>query len=638
MTRKVRGTYTNQPLPPDEAQVPASTSSPPAAKAGPSTSRPAVPGLSPRKSNSSIVTVDSTLAELLRDRADLEEKLAREANAGHRSSRASTAAKQTPRRRASVPSTTAGDIAPTTTTTNVPSRGIGHAIKEIALRTDLVSALDPGQDRAFRARIQPDGGRQFDVDAARQHLQNALAAIDARSDIPEAAKRTLRSDIKTIERAIDSLTTDTKAARAWLLLLRPALSFLPLFLPLRSSPQQLKSMTVLIASYVKTNTLGAGLLLRPTTNSAVVWRHIKNRDFANDFQALALLANVFKSQRAIELAHSGEYNATMGVLSAATLVGLFYGDKIVDIANRAVHGSVRPSLEGITLSPETKDLIQQLGQVTDESRGALENERRVFKAEGNRLSDTGDWQVGQILQGMDHLNQDLNRLSGTQEAARPRNHDLAAKTTLAVGALLICAGCIPLFRNETIAVVDLSADAAFTTLHMGATALNPNASAQESLDAFKQWVGLSMVMLIVFGINEAKGDIINQGGKAFGVFAAGLAVANLLLPAVLGAGAAYAMGKLILAKAQRGDTESVAQDLEGLGGMAMDNLAAHLATEEPTSADMPQGRITESPNLEPQNSAENLTVLLQNTYRLEKKLDGSDAEPTAGDTDQTRRS
>jgi hypothetical protein len=450
-------------------------------------------------------------------------------------------------------------------------------------KLDVVSALDPGHDRLFRQRIER-GGEHFSTGELRQALTELERGI-GEAGLTEDTKKTLRIDIENIQSDIASITND-KRMRHYVELLgvRLLLTPLPILLPLLAKPTQFKGASVLIASYVKTCLLAFGLMFVPTADSKVIRRHTMNRDLANNIQALLLLANAIPTAKAKKVSDGVGYNVAVGLAGFAALMLAFYGTRFMkDQYNRTRYGAAKPNRlahYATGLSQDSKDFLTQSASSIDRQAKLLEDERSAFKEEGRRLTDTADWQVGQILGGLHKLQNDLLRLSGVSEGTPGRNPDKISKAIMfGVSAAVLAAPIVPvtgLFiapNPETIPLVDLVIDYAFTMFHMGAIMNNPSASLQESRDAFKQWVGYSGVLAYCFGANAAKGDPVSQGGKAFAAFATGLSVANSTVATPQGIIMAEVVAA-ILAKFRRGDTEGARRDLQAVGETIIDELDA----------------------------------------------------------------
>lgn len=421
------------------------------------------------------------------------------------------------------------------------------------------------------------------METLRRELSELERNLQA-ADLPESSKITLRTDIQTIRSDIDSITHDKKKRHyAALAAVRVVLTPLPVLLPLLAEPTQFKGASVLIASYIKTSIITLGLMGTPTADSKVIKRHAMNRDFANVFQALLLISNLIPTEGARKVSESASYNAAAALAGFAALMLMFYGGALVKGQyNRARHGAATHgelSKLADRLPQESKDFLRQWGGRIGGLRANLQNERADFKASSHRLSDTADWQVGQILNGQLALQRDLLRLGGASETSNSvSDPDKLSKAIMfGVSAAVLAAPIVPvtgLFispKPEMIPLVDLLTDYAFTMFHMGAIWMNPNASLQEAQDAFKQWVGYSGILAYFFGANAATGDQVSKGGKAFAAFATSLSIANSTIATPQGVLMAEVV-TAIFAKCRSGDADGARRDLQAVGEAVIQEL------------------------------------------------------------------
>jgi len=545
-----------------------------------------------------------------------------------------------------------GNLRGTTTTAMTYLASKAHEV-------DLVGALAPRNDRDFRRLIGPQGAAaSTGTVAILEHLERLEHDIGL-LEIPQAAKRTLQLDIAEIRSDIAGLTNDkARADYAALVAVRLVLSPLPVLLPLLSNPTQFHGAALIIASVVKTSFIAMGLFLNPTANGKVVIRHAMNRDLANNLQALMLLANIVPTPKAEAISSSVPYNVVVGITGFIVLMVAFYGKSAIKAQyNLHRHGATSPKKLGDyaeSLSDESKQFLTQMAGRTHDQYSALQDERRTFKAAGKRLTSSADWQVSQILGGMEKLQQDMLRLAGVKPV-EGHNEDKVGKSIMfGISAAVLFAPIIPVTglaitpKPETIPMVDLIIDYAFTMFHMGAILRNPSASVQEAQDAFAQWVGFSGVMSYCFGANAAQHDPVSKGGKAFAEFAIGLSIANVTLATPLGTTMADFVS-LIFNKLRLKDEAGARRDLTVLGEQIMQSmpeipLQERVGTtqEIPVEGDVPSERRV-SQSEESSRSERILTVPGEQIMRsmpeipLQERVGTAQEVPVEGDAHSERR-
>lgn len=473
-------------------------------------------------------------------------------------------------------------------------------------QVDIVNALAPRQNRAFRAQIGDTGGTGGEDGATlttqlREHLHAIRDEILAgrgteggyRYDLPAPARNRLLRDIASVEAGLNGLTEDKgAAAKVGIVATRLALTPLPLLLPLLSHEQQRNGVALIVASLCKTWLIAAGLFMNPTANGRVVGQHVLNRDLANSLQAVLLIANIIPTKQAEAVSENLAYNLVVGVAGFVALMAAFYGAHGAKAQiDRYRHGAATPgSLGAFTarLSPESRAFLEGMATGTATHYDALQRARADFKAGGQRLTNTADGHVSHILGGLQQLKDDMLRLAGIPQPAglASRNEDKVGKGIMfGISAAVLFAPIIPVTgagikpKLETIPLVDLLIDYAFTMFHMGAILRNPGASVQESHDAFSQWVGFSGVMAFCYGANAALGDPIAKDDKAWGKFIAGLSIANTTVATPLGTTMADAVS-LVFSLLRRGVREGAGRQLAVIGEAIME-APVHEPAHEP---------------------------------------------------------
>jgi len=117
-----------------------------------------------------------------------------------------------------------------------------------------------------------------------------------------------------------------------------------------------------------------------------------------------------------------------------------------------------------------------------------------------------------------------------------------------------------MFYQNKITAVDLGVDALFNIYNGFNQALDPNVSWQQSLETFKNWTSLSLVMAPMQAGNLLAGNPVEQSNQNMLIGASALTAANLLVAGPFGALVNLVVGKA-LARAKR-DVPTQAPPLE----------------------------------------------------------------------------
>jgi hypothetical protein len=490
--------------------------------------------------------------------------------------------------------------APTLTPDNRVSTWLKNAAVGMWKETDLYSALRPGDDKEFRDLLMNPPTGQVSLPQRRAQLVEWDAEIQA-ADLPAALKAHFRESINDTIATLDGLTTQTNPWSRGAKLVAQAILTTPIsiVLPLFAIPIERQQVDVIIASYVKTTLLRVGLAARATTNNAVIRNNYLNRDFANVIQSLALSLNLYPQTR--KVADNPAYSIAAALVSAGLLAYTFYPNELKALPGKAgralkqglryVTGGAPPApaeraarvggVAAADVSDSGKALLQGLSKEVFAARARVDGQRAGFKASGKSLTDSADWQFGQLVKGYYDFARELEAFTASDQqlGGSIRDPDRAAKLGLAALSGAICLGVTAEFFQNNITVVDMGVDALFNIYNNFKQALDPNVSWQQSLDTFKNWTSLSVVMAPTQAANLIAGGLVEKSDANMLAGAGVLTAANLLVAGPVGAGIKQIVGRC-LARAQ--DDAEIAGD---------DRITELVGDEEPdpieTTAEAP---------------------------------------------------
>ncbi|WP_267849216.1 hypothetical protein [Robbsia betulipollinis] len=443
---------------------------------------------------------------------------------------------------------------------------LSNAATAIWKQTDLYTGLHAGDDAAFRERMMHPPHDQMSLPQRKAQLTGWANEI-ARMALPDNLKQHFRDSIQDTISTIDGLIRNANPWSRTAKLVAQAIlcTPLPIVLPLFAVPIERQQMDVIIASYVKTTMLRGGLAMRASANNAAITNLYLNRDYANVIQSLALSLNLFGRTRGV--ADNPAYSVGAAVASAAALAYTFYPDQVKSLPGHVVrtvkqvaslitrNGPLPPREQSVRVggvdasgvSDESKAGLHALGGQVFQARASLASERHGFKDAGKTLSDTADWQFGQMLKGYHNLARDLEAFTASPGPANGSVHDpdRTAKLALAIMSGTICAGVTAEFYQNKITAVDMGVDALFNIYNGLNQALDPNVSWQQSLDTFKNWTSLSLVMAPMQAGNLLAGNPVERTDKNMLVGAGALTAANLLVAGPFGAAVKIVVGKAL---------------------------------------------------------------------------------------------
>jgi len=448
-------------------------------------------------------------------------------------------------------------------------------------QTDLYTGLNTGDDKEFRERMMHPPPGQMSLPQLKEQLSNWAKDI-AELDLPADLKKHFRDSINDTRAAIDSLIKNTNPWKRGAKLVAQAIlsTPLPIVLPLFAVPIERQQMCVIIASYVKTTMLRGGLGMRATADDAAIANLYLNRDYANVIQSIALSLNLFSETSWI--ADNPAYSIGAATASAVALAYTFYPGQVTSLPRRTVravrqvasfitgNGLLPPDQRAVKVggidtagvSGANKEKLHALGGKVLAVRTELALQQRYAKAAGKILTDTADWQFGQVLKGYYNLARELDSFTALPGATRGKVHDPDRIAKLALASLsgAICIGVTAMFYQNKITAVDLGVDALFNIYNGFNQALDPNVSWQQSLETFKNWTSLSLVMAPMQAGNLLAGNPVEQSNQNMLIGASALTAANLLVAGPFGALVNLVVGKA-LARAKR-DVPTQAPPLE----------------------------------------------------------------------------
>jgi hypothetical protein len=198
---------------------------------------------------------------------------------------------------------------------------------------DVWAALSKGDE----AVILADHNYQQGVRDIRQSVTQLLEGIQAsRANMPEANYNTATRNLQRAHRLLDALAgidlskMKGKGALAGLVLANAALMTINLavFVYLPFAKNENKTKALYIASASKTMFLSLGLMWRMTTNRDAIFNLNRNRNFVNTLQSALFYFTLLAGYKALPRAAQNGYAATVGVVSAAAGISLFYGPEM----------------------------------------------------------------------------------------------------------------------------------------------------------------------------------------------------------------------------------------------------------------------------------------------------------------------
>jgi hypothetical protein len=437
-----------------------------------------------------------------------------------------------------------------------------HRFMDAAKRTamavvrmsDLRTALMRGDDDLFIAGLRapqptPAGTQSHDARLLRLNADVAhMREVLLQSQAPAALIVHLNRGLAEIESTLQALQTDRPLGTrmAVHLAMHGLLSPLPLAVPVYNRQNQFASE--LVGLYAKTTLMAIGSMRSPTaTNKHSLLDHFMARHYINIVQAAIFVVPTFVGKLNKAGEHPG-FTAAAGALSTAALFGGFFGKEIKELLNTWRHGSPNPDLTAAAavLTSTTRDALASVMNLVQADQAALLGARDEFTQNGqHELSPYTSKQVTLAANAYTSIASELGQALGLQDTTPAENRDRTAKLALAVFASAVCATTTGLMYPDKIGMVDLGADAIFTTALMVKLAVNHNVTQGDALEEFKSFAGLSLVMLTVLTANQAADQFIDRGPTGLLVGSVAMAALNCTLPGPLGHAAGLGIEKLM---------------------------------------------------------------------------------------------
>ncbi|SFQ32709.1 hypothetical protein [Variovorax sp. 770b2] len=245
---------------------------------------------------------------------------------------------------------------------------------------DVWAALSKGDEAAILA----DRNYQQGVRDIRQDATQLLEGVQAsRANMPEANYNAATKNLQRAHRLLDALagmelsTMKGKGALAALVLSNAALMAINLaaFVYLPFAKNENKTKALYLASASKTMFLTLGLMWRMTTNRDVIFNLNRNRNFVNTLQSALFYFTLLADYKALPKAAQNGYAATVGVVSAAAGISLFYGPEMW-AGIKKLSAKIMGSRDG--MPDEMPDDVLQSLQTLKQQADALTNTPRAL--------------------------------------------------------------------------------------------------------------------------------------------------------------------------------------------------------------------------------------------------------------------
>lgn len=375
---------------------------------------------------------------------------------------------------------------------------------------DIVAAFRQFNDNEFRQLFQdPElvSVSEHMVDAGNiANLRGMLSVLDDQRNLPNLTPQERQDLRKKIQNAIHALGTlrdnasvknRAIAVTSMLTLLTP----LPLALPFIGE-KQYKFGAVVIASLVKTTAYLVALGRLKTADTFAFFDLFRNR-YGQVFCEAVGMAIPTILPKARWLTKNVPFNTGVAIASFIVNMATLFPEAFV-AAGHSIAGLWQTPEQRNELTPDEQALLARWESDCQQLAGIIQSGRADFKASSKAISDLLDRQTGYAIAALSDAakaagNRGAVNAAEENSAAR-HNDDLASKFTLAFISVGLCVLTIVMTKDDPLAVLNLSVDAASSATVMFATALNSSKSKQEAINNFKAWNGLSLSMLFVLGI------------------------------------------------------------------------------------------------------------------------------------------
>jgi len=403
--------------------------------------------------------------------------------------------------------------------------------------SSLLAFKKTHNDAEFIEEIRDGSSQTVNIPQALRNLDLIKTRI-GEAGLPDQLTHEFKTRIDAIRQSLLELNTDKSLLKRVGMVLGPnmIMAGIPFIVPLLGQPRQQQFAAELFALLTKTALEGVGMIRTPSTGVGLVKDRLMARNYANLVQAFEFMLPTFvKPSR--KLGQNIGVDLAAAAVSTILLFAGFLGGDIRKKFNRAVYGSPAPTLKaaGERLSLEARTALDDIHKMVSSETAALRNKRDAFlDGDAKALSPHVNKQV-QLALGL--YSQAAEKIAHTLNVGEGRsddNPDRNAKIALAVFTGLITGATAALIFPDTIGVVDLGSDAAFTTALMSSFVGDPNMSRKDALDEFKTFAGLSVVLLGVLVANKIAHDFIENGLTGLLIGSLTLSALNATMPGLVG--------------------------------------------------------------------------------------------------------
>ncbi|WP_141755110.1 hypothetical protein [Burkholderia plantarii] len=490
-----------------------------------------------------------------------------------------------------------------------PSRGV-KALRMIDA-TSLLALRKTQDDQQFIAQLRDPSSEGANLprllrnlDAIEARLAR-LESVPGRDGLPAEIVAGMRSKLVGARAALQELnSTRSLGTRAAFVAGNLALGVVPFIVPLIGSPRQQQFAAELFALSTKTVLESIGMLRTPTAGKGLMIDRAMARNYANVMQACEFVLPTF-------LKPSKHLSSNLGVDGAAALVStamLFLGFLPKESRQKLsqwFRKSPEPELKaaGEKMSSTMHDALAEVRKLVLAETDALRDTRDAFTAgDVKALSPLVSKQVQLALGAYGALAEDAMHTLGESDGGGS-NPDRKAKAALAVFTGLVTGTTAALMIPDMIGVVDLGSDAVFTTALMSSFVGDPNMSRKDSLDEFKTFAGLSVVMLAMLTANKFADGFMEKGVSGLLIGSLTLMAMNATLPGLVGDASARGL-EAGMHRLSQLDSTQMKEVLSGIGNtlyqaflhQARATVPGAARIDEQPPGDVEMGDVAPAPN------------------------------------------
>jgi hypothetical protein len=375
---------------------------------------------------------------------------------------------------------------------------------------DIVAAFRQFNDNEFRQLFQDPELVSVTAPLVNAdniaNLRGMLATLDNPGNLPNLTPQERQDLRKKIQNAIHALGTlrDNASVKSRAIAVTSMLTLLtplPLALPFIGE-KQYKFGAVVIASLVKTTAYLVALGRLQTADTFAFFDLFRNR-YGQVFCEAVGMAIPTILPKARWLTKNVPFNTSVAIASFFVNMATLFPEAFVAAGHTMARLWQTPEQRS-ELTPDEQALLARWESDCQQLAGIIQSGRSDFKASGKAITDLLDRQTGYAIAALADAAKAAGSRGGVNATdqnniARP-NDDWASKFTLAFISVGLCVLTIVMTKDDPLAVLNLSVDAASSATVMFATALNSSKSKQEAINNFKAWNGLSLSMLFVLGI------------------------------------------------------------------------------------------------------------------------------------------